>query len=73
LKFDVSPVEGIGLTKMQAKHDAAYKMMFQIRETYRAGGTLNTVPRVKLVNCCEWFVHFGTILLSTGLFYRLLS
>ncbi|XP_046655542.1 RISC-loading complex subunit tarbp2-like [Daphnia pulicaria] len=54
-------VEGIGLTKMQAKHDAAYKMMFQIRETYRAGETLNNVPRVKLVNCCEWLEKCGTL------------
>ncbi|XP_046464431.1 interferon-inducible double-stranded RNA-dependent protein kinase activator A homolog A-like [Daphnia pulex] len=54
-------VQGIGLTKMQAKHDAAYKMMFQIRETYQAGGTINTVPRVKLVNCCEWLEKLGTL------------
>ncbi|XP_046651117.1 interferon-inducible double-stranded RNA-dependent protein kinase activator A homolog [Daphnia pulicaria] len=46
-------VEGIGLTKMQAKHDAAYKMMFQIRETYRANGTLNSVPRTVILSRLE--------------------
>jgi RISC-loading complex subunit TARBP2 len=41
---------------MQAKHDAAYKMMLQIRKTAQAGGNLNKVTNEKLLTCSEWFV-----------------
>ncbi len=64
----LSPVEGIGMTKMQAKHDAAHKMMVQIRDTFRAGGTLNNVPRAKLLSCCEWFEEFVSFVFH-GIFY----
>lgn len=33
------------MTKMEAKHDAAYKVMFQKRKTARPGETLNNVTR----------------------------
>jgi hypothetical protein len=33
------------MTKMEAKHDAAYKVMFQKKKTARTGENLNNVTR----------------------------
>lgn len=51
-------VIGKAKTKMQAKHDAAYKMMMQLKKTTQGGGTLNNVTQEILMKCLEWFVEF---------------
>ena len=43
---------------MKAKHDAAHKLMLEIKKTAREGGTLKEVSKEKLMACCEWFVKF---------------
>lgn len=51
-------VVGKANTKMQAKHDAACKMMMQLKKTAQIGGVLNTVTEENLMKCLEWFVKF---------------
>jgi hypothetical protein len=46
---------------MKAKPDAAHKMMLQIRETARAGETLNDVTRQTFLNWYEWFFSDGIV------------
>jgi RISC-loading complex subunit TARBP2 len=59
-------VLGIGKGKKKAKHsakqDAAFKMMVQIRKSYRAGGTLNNVSRETMLSYCEWYAQIVSIL-----------
>lgn len=51
-------VIGKAKTKMQAKHDAAYKMMMQLKKTTQSGGTLNNVTQEILMKCLEWMKTF---------------
>ena len=39
---------------MQAKHNAANKMIKKIKETAESGGDLNEVPLKTLLNCSSW-------------------
>ncbi|XP_057365609.1 interferon-inducible double-stranded RNA-dependent protein kinase activator A homolog [Daphnia carinata] len=56
-KLGISVV-GKAKTKMQAKHDAAYKMMMLLKKTTQSGGTLNSITQDILVKCFEWMKTF---------------
>ncbi|KAI9560093.1 hypothetical protein GHT06_014103 [Daphnia sinensis] len=51
-------VVGKAKTKMQAKHDAAHKMMMQLKKTAQSGGKLNDVTPETLMKCFEWMKTF---------------